>query len=118
MVMSTAGPGERGHGDGPKQERRLRRPPQWLLGAGGGLVGEAALGYHHPTLEMILIIGDLSVPTLLTLIFVAVVLFGSETKEERAFRLLRWIADKPEPPGPVAEGSAPPCTLRAPRIGP
>ena len=29
-------------------------------------------------------------------------LFGSQDLSERGFRLLRWIADKPEPPGPAA----------------
>ena len=27
-------------------------------------------------------------------------LFGSETLSERAFRLLRWLGNRPEPPGP------------------
>jgi hypothetical protein len=27
-------------------------------------------------------------------------LFGSETLSERAFRLLRWMGNRPEPPGP------------------
>lgn len=27
-------------------------------------------------------------------------LFGSQTLSERAFRLLRWLGNRPEPPGP------------------
>lgn len=35
-------------------------------------------------------------------------LFGSETLSERAFRLLRWLGNRPEPPGPakVTPGTA------------
>jgi hypothetical protein len=36
----------------------------------------------------------------LGLVIVSTALFGSETASERAFRLLRWVADKAEPPSP------------------
>lgn len=43
-------------------------------------------------------------------------LFGSQTLSERAFRLLRWLGNRPEPPGPgdVAGGRA---LRRAPKGG-
>jgi len=36
----------------------------------------------------------------LGLVIVGTALFGSETASERAFRLLRWVADRPEPTPP------------------
>jgi hypothetical protein len=36
--------------------------------------------------------------TVLTVLSTA--LFGSQTLSERAFRLLRWLGNRPEPPGP------------------
>jgi hypothetical protein len=64
------------------------------------LVGGAGLERHHPALEMILLLFGAGFPALLILILVAVILFGSKEKLDRAFRLLRWLRDKPEPPGP------------------
>lgn len=32
---------------------------------------------------------------------IAVALFGSQTLSERAFRLLRWFRNRPEPPAPT-----------------
>lgn len=43
-------------------------------------------------------------------------LFGSPELSERAFRLLRWIANRPEPPAPAHTTAAPP-TRRAPAAG-
>ncbi|MFI7538527.1 hypothetical protein [Streptosporangium sp. NPDC049376] len=36
-------------------------------------------------------------PSLIAVTVVAVALFGSDRLSERAFRLLRWAADRPEP---------------------
>ena len=41
----------------------------------------------------------LELTTALTIIGTA--LFGSQVISERAFRILRWIANKPEPPAPA-----------------
>lgn len=35
------------------------------------------------------------------LTIIGTAIFGSHARSERAFRLLRWIANCPEPPGPV-----------------
>jgi hypothetical protein len=64
------------------------------------LVGGAGLERHHPALEMILLVFGAGFPALLIVILVAVILFGSKEKLDRAFRLLRWLRDKPEPAGP------------------
>lgn len=48
----------------------------------------------HPALSTL--IGGLEAAAGLTLM--ATALFGSDRLSERAFRLLRWIADRPEPP--------------------
>jgi hypothetical protein len=64
------------------------------------LVGGAGLERHHPALEMILLVFGAGFPALLIVILVAVILFGSKEKLDRAFRLLRWLRDKPEPVGP------------------
>jgi hypothetical protein len=34
------------------------------------------------------------------LTIIGTALFGSQALSERGFRLLRWIANRPEPPGP------------------
>jgi hypothetical protein len=58
----------------------------------------AAVSILHPVLgEAIPII---EVAGMLTVI--AVALFGSQALSERAFRLLRWLGNRPEPPGPGA----------------
>jgi hypothetical protein len=37
---------------------------------------------------------------LVVLTIIAVALFGSDALSERAFRLLRWFGNRPEPPAP------------------
>jgi hypothetical protein len=37
---------------------------------------------------------------LVALTIIAVALFGSEVLSERAFRILRWFGNRPEPPAP------------------
>ena len=43
---------------------------------------------------------DVGFPAVLALVLVSVILFGGEDRKNRAFRLLRWAKDKPEPPAP------------------
>jgi len=103
MVTPTADTGRPGDGGGPRQERRLPRPVRFAVGAGAGVLGEVILGYHYQTLQTISMACDVGLPTLLILVLIGTILFGSDDRKERAFRLLRWIADKPEPPGPSDE---------------
>lgn len=60
--------------------------------AGVPLVGEVLC----PLLAEIVISAELVLA--LTVVFMA--LFGSADTRERAFRLLRWIGNRPEPPAP------------------
>ncbi|MFI0424038.1 hypothetical protein [Spongiactinospora sp. 9N601] len=54
----------------------------------------AAVWLVHPALSII--IAGLLIA--LGIVIMASALFGSERLSERAFRLLRWIANRPEPP--------------------
>ena len=55
-----------------------------------------AIGALHPMLGGVMAMIELAV--VLTIIGTA--LFGSSTLSERAFRLLRWTGNRPEPPAP------------------
>jgi len=41
------------------------------------------------------------VEVVVVLAIIGTILFGSLALSERAFRLLRWIGNRPEPPGPA-----------------
>ncbi len=56
----------------------------------------AVTGMLHPVLGEIL--GTVELAIFLAIILVA--LLGTKELSERAFRLLRWLGDRPEPPGP------------------
>ena len=61
----------------------------------------------HPFIGVGMAIVELAV----ALTIIGTALFGSQELSERAFRLLRWIANQPEPPtplqGPKDHGSDP-----------
>lgn len=77
--------------------------PHWrLLGVGAGVLGgEGLTMYLHPALGEALAATDIAVPAFAVLALLAAILCGSKETCERAFRLLRWIANRPEPRGPV-----------------
>jgi hypothetical protein len=56
----------------------------------------AGLGVLHPALGMAVFLIELAV----WLIVLGTALFGKKEYSERAFRLLRWIANRPEPEAP------------------
>jgi len=56
----------------------------------------AGIGVLHPMLGEIVAIIELVV----ALTIIGTALFGSSDLSDRAFRLLRWIGNRPEPPGP------------------
>jgi hypothetical protein len=56
----------------------------------------AGIGVADPLLGWIVI----AIEVVVVLTIIGTALFGSQTLSERAFRLLRWIANRPEPPGP------------------
>ena len=59
--------------------------------------------YIHPPLGEALAVTDLAVTVVVALALLVAILRGSEETCERAFRLLRWIANRPEPQGPGPE---------------
>ena len=77
---------------------RRERVPWRSVGAGVTALGTpAGIGVLHPMLgEAIAII-----EVVVVLAIIGTALFGSPALSERAFRLLRWIGNRPEPPGPA-----------------
>ena len=73
------------------------RVPWRSVGAGMVSVGAPlCAGMLHPQLGEVMIVIELGM--FFTVLGTA--LFGSETLSERAFRLLRWLGNRPEPPAP------------------
>lgn len=67
------------------------------VGAGMVSIGTPlCAGVLHPKLGEVIVIIELGM--LLTVLGTA--LFGSEKLSERAFRLLRWLGNRAEPPAP------------------
>jgi hypothetical protein len=60
----------------------------------------------HPLLGEVMAITEVVVIIAVFTTAFTTALFGSSELSERAFRLLRWLADRPEPPGPSDEGTA------------
>jgi hypothetical protein len=79
------------------------RVPWRAVGAGVAAVG-TPLGFTvlHPLLGAIAAITEM----VAILIVLGTALFGSQTLSERAFRLLRWLGNRPEPPGPSEQTAA------------
>jgi len=77
-------------------------PGWWRVGAAGaGMVGAPGVAACvSPVLGAVLAVVDVVVPLVAALVVVGVVTCGSAEACNRVFRLLRWIADRPEPPGP------------------
>ncbi|MFI6902316.1 hypothetical protein ACIBKY_13715 [Nonomuraea sp. NPDC050394] len=60
-------------------------------------VGGPALGWlTHPGLGIVLT----ALEAIIVVAVLGAALFGSAVISERAFRLLRWVANRPEPKGP------------------
>jgi hypothetical protein len=102
---ATAAPGDDtgGHDPGAHDAHQAgrARAPWRALGAGAGVLGGEGLSmYLHPRLGEILVAVDVLVPVVIALTLVYAILWGSWEIKERAFRLLRWIANRPEPPAP------------------
>jgi hypothetical protein len=97
--------GDRGHAASPDSMHAATpgRVPWRPVGTGlvsaGAPLGTALL---HPLLGERLAITELAV--ILTVLGTA--LFGSQVLSERAFRLLRWLRNRPEPPAPSGQGTS------------
>jgi hypothetical protein len=100
MIMPAADTGRPDGDDGPGRGRRLPRPAGLALGTLASLASELIVEHYDPVLGKVMTACDLGVPAGLAVVLFAVIMFGSDASHERAFRLLRWIRDKPEPPGP------------------
>lgn len=74
----------------------------WRFGAAGGgfAVLQGTTSYMHPSIGIALAITDISVPLAAAVVLVVAILSGSDQTCERVFRLLRWIANRPEPSAP------------------
>jgi len=73
------------------------RVPWRSIGTGAVSIGTPfGVAILHPLLGEAMAVVELIV--ILTVLGTA--LFGSQTLSERAFRLLRWLGNRPEPPGP------------------
>jgi hypothetical protein len=76
------------------------RLPWRALGLGLSAIGGTAAAYYsHPLVGQAIVICE----TAAAMITVATALFGSETTSERAFRLLRWLTNRPEPDAPPTQ---------------
>ena len=74
-----------------------------LGAAAGALAIEGTANWLHPALGAALAAADVIIPAVIAIILLTAILRGSTETCERAFRLLRWIAGRPEPPAPPAE---------------
>ena len=102
MTPPLAGPpvapaaGQETPADPPRTGRRV---PRRTAGVGLTSLGTPiGIGVADPLLGEIATVIELAV----ALTIIGAALFGSQALSERAFRLLRWIANRPEPPGPAA----------------
>jgi hypothetical protein len=74
------------------------------VGAGVASIGTPiGVAMLHPLLGEVMAVIEFVV---LLLIVPGTALFGSQILSERAFRLLRWLGNRPEPPGPSDQGRA------------
>jgi len=104
---------EAGRPDGPARRPSVRgKVPshepvaaRWKLGAGVGTLGiEGAAGYLSPSLGAVLATVDVIVPLAIAVVLLGAILLGSKETCDRVFRLLRWVANRPEPPAPGTAG--------------
>jgi len=71
------------------------------MGAGIGVLGAEGLAAGlHPAFAEGLAAANVIVPLATGLVLLGAILWGSSQTCERVFRLLRWAANRPEPPAP------------------
>ncbi len=111
------------YGDGHAANRdsgvpmaRERVPWRSLAASVTALGTPAGIGVLHPLPGEVVAIIEL----VMVLTIIGTALFGSPDLSDRAFRLLRWIGNRPEPPAPEASGAGEgrPVTPASPRPGP
>jgi hypothetical protein len=80
------------------------RVPWRSAGTGvASLVTPVGIGMLHPVLGEVLAV----IEVVVALTIIGTALFGSHTLSERAFRLLRWIGNRPEPSTPGRQAASP-----------
>lgn len=80
------------------------RLPWRAVGLGSSAIGGvAAATYSHPLVGQAMVVCW----TAAAMITIATALFGSATRSARAFRLLRWLTNRPEPDAPPTEINRP-----------
>jgi hypothetical protein len=83
-------------------------PPWRAVGVGVASLGTpAGIAILHPMLGEIIAV----IEVMMVLTIIGTALFGSPALSERAFRLLRWIGNRPEPPSPAS--GLPACSSQA-----
>jgi hypothetical protein len=75
---------------------RERVPWRPAVAGAASLATPVGIGMLDPLLGEVIAITEIAV----ALTVIAVALFGSQALRERAFRLLRWFGNRPEPPTP------------------
>jgi hypothetical protein len=87
------------------------RTPGWVkLGTGLAVIGaEITESVLHPAAAEALGIADAAIPLIVGLILFTTIVRGSPQTAERIFRLLRWIANRPEPTAPGSPSSQSPA---------
>lgn len=79
-------------------------PPRERASWRRAVVGAATFGIPvgtgmlHPLVGEVIALAE----TVVALTVIALALFGSQALSERAFRLLRWLGNRPEPPAPAS----------------
>lgn len=91
--QSCAANGTQGH-----PGRRRRWTPLAVYATYTGI--NAGLAYHSHGASSTLVVIAITTPAVLALLLLTTILFGNDHTCDRAFRLLRWIANQPEPPQP------------------
>ncbi len=95
--------------------RSITRVPWGALGLVSSAVSSAAVASYssHPLVGQAIGICETGV----TMTIIATALFGSGTRSERAFRLLRWLSNRQEPDAPPIEATRACHQLRRRRSG-
>lgn len=101
LPKSAASTSEGGNGQASStdsaQVDNSGRIPWRSVGASMVSVGTPlGIAMLYPLLGAVLAVVEL----VMILTVLGTALFGSQTLSERAFRLLRWLRDRPEPPSP------------------
>jgi hypothetical protein len=98
----------------PEEDRHspARRPIPWRpIGTIATSIGApSGIGLLHPMLGAAVFLVEFAV----SMTVLGTALFGTKEYSERAFRLLRWIADRPEPDAPPAHTTSQTCGTTGP----